>query len=82
MSTVLIIVIILSVVTLPWGGTKESNAHWDVASYLGAETNGDLAAQAQDPESPVHKQAIALAKDGSVYVGDIKGRRVQKFRMN
>ena len=26
--------------------------------------------------------AIALAKDGSVYVGDIKGRRVQKFRMN
>src|SRR5437868_15028968 len=49
---VMIIVIILSVMTLPWGGTKESMAHWDVASYLGAETNGDLAAQAQDPDSP------------------------------
>src|SRR5947209_10974058 len=66
---VMIIVIILSVVTLPWGGTKESTAHWDVASYIGAETNGDLAVQAQEADSPVNKQAIALAKE-HLPVGD------------
>src|SRR5258706_11511104 len=47
---VMIIVIILSVVTLPWGGTKQSSAHVDVAEYLNAQTDGQLAAEAQNPD--------------------------------
>src|SRR5438105_6777437 len=42
---VMIAVIILSVVTLPWGGTKESTAWVDVAPAIGAEHDGELAAQ-------------------------------------
>lgn len=60
---VMIIVIILSVVTLPWGGTKQSTATVDVASYIGAERNGELAGQAQDPESPLHQKAVELAQE-------------------
>jgi NADH-quinone oxidoreductase subunit H len=65
---VMIGVIILSVVTLPWGGTKESTAWIDVAPALGAEHNGELAAKAQEPGAD-NQRAIELASH-AMPVGD------------
>ena len=59
---VMIIVIILSIATVPWGGIKQSHTTVDVAQALKVENDPHFAEQASIPGTPENQRAIEEAR--------------------
>jgi NADH-quinone oxidoreductase subunit H len=59
---VMIIVIIISIATVPWGGTKQSTANVEVAKSLKVENNPRFVEQAAIAGTPENLQVIEQAK--------------------
>lgn len=66
---IMVIVIIISIATVPWGGTKQSTTDVEVASALHVENNQAFAEKVSDENSAEYQQAVAQARK-SLPIGD------------